>query len=165
MATVDKVVDEFTAAEVAWTETGASPYLDAVDTPTNIIKTFTDGLREGIFKFVDFNEALFAAITSVKLWIVMRSQDVEVNRVVADVTHGADLSFSNANVNTWETFVDDGNTELLGRFANLADLNTFGVTYQKVGALTITIDQAFLRIVYTVAGGQQIKTLIEEYDY
>lgn len=149
MPTVDKVVDEFTAADVAWIEAGASPYLGAVDAPTNIISTFTNAFKEGVFKFVDFNEALFGDITSVKLYIVMRSQDVEVNRVTAILTHGANLTFTNVNANTWETFVDDFVTELLGRFANLADLNTFGVTYQKIGALTITVDQAFLRIVYT----------------
>ena len=158
MVSVDKVVDEFTAAEVAWAEAGASPYLGAVDAPTNTISTFTNTVREGIFKFVDFDEALFAAITSVKLYIVMRSQDIEVNSVVADVTHGTDLSFTNLNANMWETFVDDLNTELFGRFTDLADLNTFGVTYRKVGALTITIDEAFLRIVYT--SGSVLRRLI-----
>lgn len=165
MVVIDKVVDEFTAADVAWTEAGASPYLGAVDAPTNVISTFTNAVKEGIFKFADFSEALFAAITSVKLYVVMRSQDNETNFVTADVTHGVDLLFTNANINVYETFVDDGNTELLARFADLADLNTFGVTYKKTGTQTITMDQAFLRITYTVAGGQQTKTLVEEYDY
>lgn len=144
MTTIDKVVAAFSSADVGWTEAGASPYLDIVDAPTNIISTFSDGVREGSFTFVAFNEALWAAITSVKLYVVMRSQDIDTNFVAADPTHGANLVHTNANINVYETIVDDSNTELLGRFVSVADLNTFGVTYIKTGSLTIAIDQAFL---------------------
>jgi len=60
-------VNGFTSAETSWTLTGTTPYLNAVDNPTNIVSTATRNIAVSRFNFSDLNND--AVVESVQVCV------------------------------------------------------------------------------------------------
>jgi len=69
--TTELWVNGFTSQETAWTLTGTSPYLNAIDNPTNIISTATAAAAVSRFNFTDLGSAL--EIVSVQLCVYAKT--------------------------------------------------------------------------------------------
>ena len=150
------------------THTGSSPYLH--DTDVDLINGFTQNVLDDHYSFGNVSgEYLWAAVTSIKLYVQEKD-----NSEVAGFK--AELSVDDA---AWFTAIAAGgfwgdatyrweiSANLIANFASIANINSCIMRVTKLGAAsgTTTLRRAYLEVTYTVAGGQQIKTLIEEYDY
>jgi len=171
MATETLYVNAFSAATQNWnTHTGVSPYLQAA--AGNAITAFTDHVVDNSFDFANTEVADFATITSIKL----KGQVAQNN-----VDHYAVLLLSGSSGGAWDSSVtvNDGEIgdgswydwasgDIKATISSLARINECAMSATKhnvAGAGTMSLRRVYLEITYTVAGGQQIKTLIEEYDY
>ena len=169
MATETLYVNAFSAATMNWnTHTGHSPYLDL--DATHSIAAFTDHVVDNSFDFANTAIADFTTITSIKL----RGQVSSSNE-----DHYAAALLSGSSGGAWSTSVnifavdagsdwhDFTSADLKATISSLARINecAMQLTKHNVGAGTLGLSDVYLEVTYTEAGGQQIKTLIEEYDY
>jgi len=92
-------VDGFTNTEsTGWTLTGTTPYLNAVDNPTNIVSTSTTGSIISRFNFTDTTPR--GVITSVKVCIYAKTAGNEFLKIELYNTTGGPYTIATATLTT-----------------------------------------------------------------
>jgi len=166
--TVEEVyTDAFDATYVAWTETGASPYLN--DSDANYIYTSLTAKSEGHWTFPA--SAGSGAINSVKLRFKVKagSYGDSSSAIVVKVWNGASwvtagTIYLDSTVYGWKEI------DVSAILDTWAKIN--GAKVHVTSAVTAPLDpdpiycnRLTRKVDYTAAAGQQLFTLINEEDY
>jgi len=148
-ATENKYCDGYDATYTAWTEYGASPYLDDDDT-SNYIASNVDNADEGLFTFAN---TTFTTVTSV--WLYVKIKIANILGLDEAWAYDSDDQLICSFAPLWTTYQWEG--YLIVGLNTPEEVNDFTCyfKYVKVGssATLISITCAYLEVTGTGAGG------------
>jgi len=146
---VELWVNGFTSAETQWTRTGASPYLNAMDNPTNIVSTGTRNYAISRFGFSDLSSA--TTINSVQVCVYANTAGddgaiIQLYNSTGGPYNIATQYFTSAY--TWYNFTCTSTLPTLTE-VNGAQLRLYS---QRQGGTmsTVRVDASLLRVNYSI---------------
>jgi len=141
-------VNGFTSTETAWTLTGSTPYLNAVDNPTNIVSTATRNIAVSRFNFSDLTDPT-SAIVSVQVCVYANTAGDDGAIIQLYNSSGGPYNIATQYFTSSYTWYNFTCTSTLPTFqeVNGAQLRLYS---QRQGSTmsTVRVDAALLRVTY-----------------